>query len=172
MRKFILNGVPVRMGLGKGTFYNIEHSTSTNLGNMTVNKSRFIGTAVVRAHAAEQCNGKGMRVFLHTSLDEDIPVIRHRVKTVAIAKCLKRVKWELDFLYEPRPIREERKVEAKDRELFERVARMQNSEWPKRIRLHYSETLDAMNRMRKANNRQLVDLTKLKYGGPENSMWG
>jgi hypothetical protein len=164
MRKFILNGVPVRMGLGKGTFYNIEHSTSTNVGNMTVNKSRFIGTAVVRAHAAEQCNGKGMRVFLHSSLDEDIPTIQRRVKTVAISNRLKRVKWELDFLYEQRPSREERKVEAKDRELFDKVARMQNPEWPKRIRLHYSETLHAMNRMRQANSRKLVDLNILEYG--------
>jgi hypothetical protein len=54
---FILYGVPVRMGLGKGTFYNIDHSTSTNVGNVTVSKSRFIGTAGVRAHAAEQCGG-------------------------------------------------------------------------------------------------------------------
>jgi hypothetical protein len=35
MRSFILYGVPVRMGLGKGTFYNIEHSTTTNVRNVT-----------------------------------------------------------------------------------------------------------------------------------------
>ena len=171
MRSFILYGVPVRMGLGKGTFYNIEHSTSTNVGNVTVSKSRFIGTAVVRAHAAEQCGGKGMRIFLDSSLDDDLPCVRQRIKTMSLSKSLKEVKWELDFLYESGPIAKELEVEAKDRELFNRVAQMKNPEWPRSVQLQYMETLEAMNHMRKANSRNLVELDRLEYGGPVNSVW-
>lgn len=171
MRSFILNGVPVRMGLGKGTFYNIEHSTSTNVGSVTVSKSRFIGTAVVRAHGAERCGGKGMRIFLDASLDDDLPIVRQRIKTIALPKPLKDVKWELDFLYESRPIAEEQKVEANDRELFNRVARMKNPEWPQAVQLQYTETLEAMNHMRKANSRNLINLDTLEYGGPVNTVW-
>ena len=53
MRKFIKAGVPVRMGIAKGTFYSFGYSTDTGGDSMVVSKSRFIGTAVVRAHAAE-----------------------------------------------------------------------------------------------------------------------
>jgi hypothetical protein len=171
MRSFILRGVPVRMGLGKGTFYNIEHSTSTNVGNVTVSKSRFIGTAVVLSHAAEQCGGKGMRIFLDASLDDDLPCLRQRIKTIPLSKPLNEVKWELDFLYESRPIGKEQEVEANDRELFNRVARMKDPEWPQDVLSQYTETLDAMNRMRKASSRSLVDLDGLEYGGPINSLW-
>ena len=171
MRSFILKGVPVRMGLGKGTFYNIEHSTSTNVGNVTVSKSRFVGTAVVLAHAAEQCGGKGMRIFLDASLDDDLPCVRQRIKTIPFSKPLNDVKWELDFLYESRPIGKEQEVESNDRELFNRVARMKDPEWLQDVLSQYTETIEAMNRMRKANSRSLVDLDGLEYGGPVNSLW-
>lgn len=65
MREFIKAGVPVRMGIGKGTFYPFGYSTDTGADSMLVSKSRFLGTAVVRAHAAERCGGKGMRIFVH-----------------------------------------------------------------------------------------------------------
>jgi hypothetical protein len=91
MRDFIKRAVPVRMGLGKGTFYDIEYVTNTNVGSVTVSKSRFVGTAVVRAHAAEQCGGKGMRIFLDASIDEDLTSVRQRVRTMRLAKPLKRV---------------------------------------------------------------------------------
>ena len=70
MRKFIKVGVPVRMGIGKGTFYSFGYSTNTGGDSILVTKSRFIGTAVVRAHAAEQCGGKGMRIFVHPKVDD------------------------------------------------------------------------------------------------------
>jgi 7,8-dihydro-6-hydroxymethylpterin-pyrophosphokinase len=81
------------------------------------------------------------------------------------------VKWELDFLYESRPIGKEQEVESNDRELFNRVARMKDPEWPQDVLSQYTETLEAMNRMRKANSRSLVDLDGLEYGGPVNSLW-
>src|SRR5262249_30491072 len=79
MRRFIKWGVPVRMGIGKGTFYDIEYLTKTNGGSVIVSKSRFIGTAVINAYAAEQCDGKGMRIFLDASIEEDLRHIQRHL---------------------------------------------------------------------------------------------
>jgi hypothetical protein len=168
MRRFIEWGVPVRLGIGKGTFYDIEYLTKTDVGNVTVSKSRFIGTAVVRAHAAEQCGGKGMRIFLDASIEEDLPHIGRRL---SLPEALNNVRWELDYLHEPRPMNEEEKVEANDRELFEKVARMKDPASPPKVQLQYTETLAAMNRMRAANSRKRIDLDTLNYGGPADTIW-
>jgi hypothetical protein len=162
MRNFIKNGVPVRMGVGKGTFYDIEYSTYTNAGTLTISKSRFIGTGVACAHDAEQCGGKGMRIFVDRSVREDLPFIRQRIKTVQLPKALKGVEWELDYLSESRPMAEEQKVEAADRELFENVARMGNPQYTRDVQRQYTETLRAMNRMRQANSRKPVSMRNLK----------
>jgi hypothetical protein len=171
MRHFIKLGVPVRMGIGKGTFYDIEYVTNTNVGSVTVSKSRFIGTAVVRAHAAEQCGGKGMRIFLDASIEEDLPSICRRIKTLRLAKPFGNVKWELDYLHESGPASQRPKIEAADRELFEKVAYLKSPEWTAKVRRHYTQTLAAMNRMRKANSRSLVNLRKLRYGGSTDILW-
>lgn len=168
MRRFIKWGVPVRMGIGKGTFYDIEYLTKTDVGNVTVSKSRFIGTAVINAHAAEQCGGKGMRIFLDASVEEDLQHIQRRMP---LPLPLKSVKWELDYLHEPRPMAEQAKVEADDRELFEKVARMKDPAWPGNVQVHYTETVDAMNRMRVANSREPVDLNTVQYGGRADAIW-
>lgn len=56
MRAFITRGVPLRMGLARGTFYDMEYETNaTDRESHVVSKSRFYGTAVIHAHAAEQC---------------------------------------------------------------------------------------------------------------------
>src|SRR5262249_13989664 len=168
MRRFIKWGVPVRMGIGKGTFYDIEYLTKTNGGSVIVSKSRFIGTAVINAYAAEQCDGKGMRIFLDASIEEDL---RHIQRHLPLPQPLKTVRWELDYLHEPRPIHEEASVEAHDRELFDKVARMSDPASPANIQLQYSETLAALNRMRVANSRKPVDLNTLDYGGPVGAIW-
>ena len=43
MREFIKASVPVRMGIGKGTFDSFGYSTDAGADSMLVNKSRFIG---------------------------------------------------------------------------------------------------------------------------------
>jgi hypothetical protein len=159
------------MGLGRGTFYDIEYVTNTDRGAVTVSKSRFVGTAVVRAHAAEQCGGKGMRIFLDASLEDDLPSVRQRIRPMPMAKPLSGVKWELDYLHEPRPAAEEQKVEVADRELFDKVAWLKHPTWPRKVQRQYTQTLAAMNRMRKANSRKQVNLRKLKYGGPVDILW-
>jgi hypothetical protein len=66
---------------------------------------------------------------------------------------------------------EQAKVEADDRELFEKVARMKNPAWPENVQVRYTETLDAMNRMRVANSRKPVDLNTVRYLGRADEIW-
>ena len=69
MQDFLRAQVPVRMGLGFGTFH--AGGTSTRFAeNSTVVRSMFGGTSVVRAVTAEGCGGKGMRIFAHSSFSE------------------------------------------------------------------------------------------------------
>lgn len=112
-----------------------------------------------------------MRIFLDASLEEDLPSVRQRVRPMPLTKVLKGVKWELDYLHEPRPAAEEAKVEAADRELFDKVAWLKNPGWSRRVQRQYTQTLAAMNRMRKANSRKQVNLRKLRYGGPVDIVW-
>jgi hypothetical protein len=171
MRHFIKRGVPVRIGLGKGTFYDMEYTTTaTGDQSRVVSKSRFYGTAVIHAHAAEQCGGKGMRIFLHTSLDEDLPLIRNRLRPMKLRRPLKAVNHELDYLHEERPALEEPSPDEKDRELFAKVALLKNPAWPKKVLRQYTETFAAMNRMRKANSRKPVAAHRLPLNAPHGTI--
>jgi hypothetical protein len=162
MRVFITRGVPVRIGLGKGTFYDMEYTTTTTAGqSRVVSKSRFYGTAVIHAHAAEQCGGKGMRIFLHASLDDDLPLVRHRLRPMKLRRPLKGVNHELDYLHEEEPALEQPSADEKDRALFASVALLKNPAWPKKVLRQYTETFAAMNRMRRANCRKPVAAHRL-----------
>jgi len=172
MRCFLTRGVPVRLGLGKGTFYDMEYATTTTADqSRVVSKSRFYGTAVIHAHAAEQCGGKGMRIFLHKSLDEDLPLIRNRLRPMKLRPQLEGVNHELDYLYEQTPESQEPSADEKDRALFEKVALLKNPDWPKKVLRHYTETHAAMNRMRKANSRKRVAAHRLPTGAPHGTIW-
>jgi hypothetical protein len=152
IRDFILEKVPVRMGIGRGTFYPFKFSTDIT-DSTIVTRSLFVGTAVVRAHAAERCGGKGLRIFVHPSVTPELAVVRQRIKTIALVTSFKDAQWELDFLYEPRPAQEKPAPEEADQDLFEAVQEMKDETMPTKAKRHYIETIKAMNRMRKENNR-------------------
>lgn len=155
MRTFIKNLLPVRMGIGKGTFYDIEYLTTTN-GKLITSKSRFIGTAVICAHdAAEGSDGKGLRIFVHESAEEDLPRMGRHLQ---LPQPLRGVKWELDYLHDSRPIGQLEQLEKDDRELFDNVASMNTPGLSEGARLHYTETLAALNRMRISNSRKAFAL--------------
>jgi hypothetical protein len=151
MRSFILGKVPVRMGIGKGTFYPFRFSTDIT-GSTIINRSQFMGTAVVRAHCAERCGGKGLRIFVHPSLEEELGVFRARVKAIGLVTAFPNAKWELDFLYEQRPAQQKPSADDDDLRLFDAVLDMKNDA-PQEAWHHYTDTVEAMNRMRKANGR-------------------
>lgn len=68
------------------------------------------------------------------------------------------MKWELDYLHDPRPIGQLEQLENDDRELFDKVASMNTPTLKDTARLHYTETLDALNRMRISNSRKAFPL--------------
>jgi hypothetical protein len=171
MRCFISRCVPVRIGLGKGTFYDVEYATSTTADqSRVVSRSRFYGTAVIHAHAAEQCGGKGMRIFLHRSLDEDLPLVRNRLRPMKLRRPLKGVNYELDYLYEEGPALEKPSADEQDRGLFAKVALLKNPAWPKKVLRQYAETFAAMNRMRRANGRKGVAAHRLPCNAPHGTI--
>lgn len=95
------------MGIGKGTFYDMEYETNaTGRACHVVSKSRFYGTAVIHAHAAEQCGGNGMRIFLHRILEEDLALVRTSLRPMKLRKPLNGVSYELGYLHEEGPIGE------------------------------------------------------------------
>jgi hypothetical protein len=159
MRDFILAKVPVRMGIGRGTFYTFKFSTDIT-DSTVVTRSLFAGTAVVRAVAAERCGGKGLRVFVHPSVKAELSVIHQRVKTMMLVKPCKHATWELDYLYEQRPAQQNPSAEEADRGLFEAVLELKEKYLtaPMVVRRHYIEALKAMNRMRKTNGRPPINI--------------
>ncbi len=123
MRRFLDFRVPVRMGIGQGTFYDFEYSTNTNDGSGLVSKSRFMGTGCLRAYAAEQCGGKGMRIFVDSSLKDAITPPQQNNRVLPLPKPLKTVGWELNYLYEDDRLASEKPTaDESDRKLFENVA--------------------------------------------------
>ena len=169
MRTFIEFRVAVRMGLGKGTFYDFEYSTNTNNGRDLVSKSRFVGTAVLRAHAAEKCGGKGMRIFVDSSLADEPTFPQRCSEVMPLPDPLKTSRWELNYLYNCRPIQDDPSDNELDRKLFKAVASMTDLTDEPGVRQHYVDTLGAMNRMRTRFSRPTVDLKELSYaaGVPE-----
>jgi hypothetical protein len=106
-----------------------------------------MGTAVVRAHSAEQCGGKGTRIFLHPLVEAEFVS-----KNVPLVKPYEHSKAELDFLHEARPAQQKPSAEEDDRKLFDAVVEMKEAA-PEGVQNHYLDTLEAMNRMCRKNSR-------------------
>lgn len=71
MRTMIAARVPVRMGIGAGSFAAVRF-VSDNTDNAHVHTSQFLGTAVVNAYRAEHCGLSGLQIFLHPSASKVI----------------------------------------------------------------------------------------------------
>lgn len=161
MRKFLRGRVPVRMGMGRGTFYAFRFSIDVS-DSTTVTRSLFAGTAVVRAHAAEHSGGKGMRIFVHPSLEPERQLIQRSVKMLALPAPNEDAGWELDYLYENTPAGRQPQADESDIEIFKFVKSMKDPKANIEVRRHYIETHKALNRMRQASGRKLVNLRRLK----------
>ena len=161
MRQFLLERVPVRMGIGRGTFYAFGFSIDVS-DSTTVSRSLFAGTAVVCAYAAERSGGKGMRIFVHPSLGPERNLIERSVKMLPLPKPNDDATWELDYLYEKTPAHNQPSADESDLKLFEAVASMKDPKAIVKVRRQYIETHKALNRMRRANSRKPVDPRQLK----------
>lgn len=101
MRSF-LNAPPVavRLCLAKGTFHDGPFTVETSEA-CTVTRAMFFGTGVVSAVEGERKAGKGCRIFLHASIDDnDLEAINARVRTLALTKPTPHATHELNYLHE------------------------------------------------------------------------
>lgn len=162
MRRFLVARVPVRMGIGFGSFDALRFSSDT-AGDIILNRSMFAGTGVVRANAAESKGGKGMRIFLHPSMETEAGGLNRIAPILPLSKPSAYAKWELDYLF-PEIDRGDHPgyivPDRDDHQLFTVVNSMRPKGAPPEIDLQYSETLLAINRMRVARRRVPFSLTK------------
>lgn len=161
MRNLLRERVPVRIGIGRGTFYAFGFSIDVS-DSTTVTRSLFAGTAVIHAHAAERSGGKGMRIFAHPSLETERQLIERSVRVVPLPKPNEGAKWELNYLNDSRTAAQQPPAEESDLELFEAVKSMKDPKADMKVRRQYIETHKALNRMRKAYGRNSVNLRQLK----------
>jgi hypothetical protein len=163
MRAFIEAEVPVRMGIGQGTYYVFRNSLD-QAGSQLVAKSLFAGTAVVNAHSAERCGGNGCRIFVHHTSEESLRYHHQDNDLIPLPDRAGPVGHEVCYLHlDPEevadvgPIGTTGRVVHHDDWLLEHVISMRSASEPldDPVALHYSETIDAIGRMRLHRNRPL-----------------
>jgi hypothetical protein len=166
MRHFIRSSVPVRMGIGSGTFHQMGYSMRSDESS-TVTESLFMGTAVVHSHAAEQAGGKGMRIFLHPSMEPLLPRVATQQRVLPLVKPLSNARWELDYLEDPPPARaaDKSSLMMANMGLYDFVASMRDRNAPQPVQRHYSDTLKALNQMCGSRGYYGVNLRRLKSDG-------
>jgi ribosomal protein L34 len=161
MQKFLRGRVPARMGIGRGTFYAFGFSIDVS-DSTSVTRSLFAGTAVIHAHAAERSGGKGMRIFVHPSLGPERHLIDQSIKMLPLPKPNSDAAWELSYLYKSGPAQNQPPVDESDLELFEAVKSMKDPKAAVKVRRQHIETHKALNRMRRASGRKIINLRRLK----------
>ncbi len=81
---------------------------------------------------------------------------------LTLPKSYEDASWEIDYLYETGPAQGQLPADESDLALFKAVASMNDPKAEMKVRRQYTETLKALNRMRRANSRKLVNLRRLK----------
>jgi hypothetical protein len=67
--------IPVRGGIGSGSFSHFSLSLVSHPGGHLDAHCPFLGSGVVRAYRAESCGLKGARIFVHSSAARDLSAI-------------------------------------------------------------------------------------------------
>ncbi len=147
--------VPVRIGIGRGTFYGFKYSVDVSAPDM-VTKALFAGTAVVNAHTAEQCGAKGCRILVHPSTEEELRRVGSHPRLVPLPARLKDdVAVEISYLSTDFEDYDQKPYADKDLEIIRHVRQMEVASEPLQDmhRVQYTETMAAIERMRTAMHR-------------------
>jgi hypothetical protein len=147
--------VPVRMGLGRGTFYGFKYSVDVS-GSDMVTKALFAGTAVVNAHGAETCGARGCRILLHPLAEEDLRRKGSHPCLVALPEKLGLdVVTEVCYLPDDIDDHDQKPYADRDLQVIRHVRQMEADSEPleDKHRLQYVETHSAIDRMRTAMHR-------------------
>lgn len=67
LQSLLSQKIPIRMGIAYGTFAALRFRSDISIESGD-HAAQFLGTAIVRAHAAETCGIKGLRILLHPSV--------------------------------------------------------------------------------------------------------
>jgi hypothetical protein len=162
-RSMLSQKVPVRMGIAFGSFAALRFRSDVSADGGD-HAAQFLGTAVVRAHQAEQCGIKGMRILLHPSVKDllndnthcpaspPINAVPVRPLKCSNTECENKagVRYELDYWD---------LATTKEREAWHGLQDM----WAvasETVNEHYQATAEAINRMRIAQGE--APLTNLK----------
>ena len=153
MHSFIADRIPVRIGIGRGSFETIvARQQFEDQPKRLIVSSRFHGTAVMNAWAAEQCPPRGLRVFLHPDFDQsqlqNIPgVVPVSSETVSSTNSPRRAVSNIDAGYEINYLHPELREQADvtkqpvdSKALIESVSFMLKNV-PKEHHEHYTNTL-------------------------------
>ena len=151
MRDVLSVEVPVRMGIGAGSFKALRFKTDT-ADKIALHTSHFLGTSVTRAHAAESCGISGMRILLHPGLEipQDFP---EQVCDIppSSKKLELNVTQELGYLHpmthEYPPVAGDQTWHAKNLEIRRAINRMRDRA-PEDKQFQYDATLERLDAMR------------------------
>jgi hypothetical protein len=152
MRSFMLRQVPVRMGMGYGT-YNPVRFTSDSYGSSNIHRSLFSGSAVVTAVDAES-KARGLRIFLHPDVLAERNIIEFSVPVVPRHEVSDNNAFELDFLYSDDE-NGDTPGETRDENLMRSVWAMREDAPADKpdVQQHYENTIAAINGMRRRRGR-------------------
>ena len=153
MRTLLSFKVPVRMGIGTGSFRALRLTTDVS-DDVRRHSSQFLGTAVIQAHQAESCGLKGMRVFIHPAAVVTGDWNGHFCDVHEdTSSCTTKVVRELNyFRYVPEFIlsSNDQKSAESDREALVQTVTTMMHDAPVREREHYKATLRSLALMRAA----------------------
>jgi hypothetical protein len=148
--------IPVRMGIAHGSFAALRFKSDI-MSDGGDHAAQFLGTAIVRAHAAETCGIKGLRILLHPSVIPMLDDSRHNPEStggkhpIRYLECSEKermnkigVHHEIDY-WHLRPTREA--------DAWHAFQDMWN-EAPQSECEHYEVTAEAINRMRIAQGHE------------------
>jgi hypothetical protein len=164
MRKMIRGGVPIRMGVAQGSFKPLRFKTDL-ARDITLHSSYFLGSGVVKAHAAESSGVSGLRILLHKDFpipggfeEEEFIPLTPPAETSA-ARLTKFAKGaavaDRELAYLTRHIKEwalpddhyvNEDIDKKNEELVAQVKRMRDQS-EAAVHYHYDDTLKAIEQM-------------------------
>ena len=156
MQTFVQRQIPVRIGIGLGSFETVVvRQQVEEQPRRLIVSSRFLGTAVMNAYIAEHYSPRGLRIFLHRDLVashlQGIPGVKPIASEFVAPNCCpdpghsnSQTGHEINYLHPKLRERTDVKKESVDSDaLIERVSNMLSNA-PEQHREHYSNTLQLL----------------------------
>ncbi len=151
VRHCLRSFVPLRIGVGFGSFVAYRFSTDTS-PERTLHSSQFLGSAVVNAYRAESGGSKGIRVIGGRSIEQGLTEPNLRRMWLPLTSASENAAFELNYLYLANEFAVSRANSTE--------SRMNNGLWrtlkalaaaaPAKERRHYDDTKAALQRMNEA----------------------